>query len=81
MLFLGRDWATSNMQEQGEGLSFCCLQKACVGDGGELELALDDLFWIYVTVRSYCIFSIIHRPYSNNVLFRSKRSLHLFLNS
>ena len=30
--------------EQGEGfVKFCCVKKACVGDGRELERALDDL--------------------------------------
>ena len=33
--------------EQGEGFAkFCCVKKSCVGDGGELEGALDDLFGI-----------------------------------
>ena len=41
--------------EQGEGfVKFCCVKKACVGDGGELERALDDVFGIKVTVRSCC---------------------------
>ena len=30
--------------EEGEGfVKFCCVKKACVGDGGELERALDDV--------------------------------------
>ena len=33
--------------EQGDGfVKFCCVKKACVGDGGELERALDDVFGI-----------------------------------
>ena len=33
--------------EQGEGfVKFCCVKKAFVGDGGELERALDDVFGI-----------------------------------
>ena len=33
--------------EQGEEfVKFCCVKKACVGDGGELERALDDVFGI-----------------------------------
>ena len=31
-----------------------CVKKACVGDGGELERALGDVFGIKVTVRSCC---------------------------
>ena len=32
--------------EQGEGFVEFCVKKACVGDGGELEHALDDVFGI-----------------------------------
>ena len=30
----------------GEGFVKLCVKKACVGDGGELERALDDVFGI-----------------------------------
>ena len=41
--------------EQGEVfVRFCPVKKACMGDGGELERALDDVFGIWVTVRSCC---------------------------
>ena len=41
--------------EQGEVfVKFCRVKKVCVGDGGELELALNDMFGIWVTVRSCC---------------------------
>ena len=53
MLFSCGDWATSKAQkkkrkkcEQGEGFVKFCVKKACVGDGGELERALDDVFGI-----------------------------------
>ena len=39
---------------QGEGFVKFCVKKAYVGDGGELERALDDVFEIYVTVQSCC---------------------------
>ena len=35
-------------------VKFCRVKKACMGDGGELERALDDVFGIWVTVRSCC---------------------------
>ena len=33
---------------------FCRVKKACMRDAGELERALDDVFGIWVTVRSCC---------------------------
>ena len=46
MLFSCGEWATSVSAkrncEQGEGfVKFCCVKKRCVGDGGELERAVD----------------------------------------
>ena len=35
-------------------VKFCRVKKACTGDGGEVERALDDVFGIWVTVRSCC---------------------------
>ena len=35
-------------------VKFFSCQKTCVGDGGERERALDDVFGIWVTVRSCC---------------------------
>ena len=50
MLFSCGDWATSQKKKKlrtGEGFAkFCCVKKACVGDEGELECALDDVFGI-----------------------------------
>ena len=49
MLFSCGDWATLKAQkkcEQGEEFVRFCVKKACVGDGGELERALDDVFGI-----------------------------------
>ena len=51
MLFSCGEWATSVSAkrncEQGEGfVKFCCVKKRCVGDGGELERAVDDVFGI-----------------------------------
>ena len=53
MLFSCGDWATSKAQkkkkkksEQGKGFVKFWVKKACVGDGGELERALDDVFGI-----------------------------------
>ena len=49
MLFSCGDWATSQVQKkrkQGEGFVKFCVKKACVGDGGELERAMDDVFGI-----------------------------------
>ena len=40
--------------KQGEGFVKFCVKKVCVGDGGELERALDDVFGIQVLVRSRC---------------------------
>ena len=43
--------------EQGEAfVKFCRVKKTCMGDGGELERALDDVivFGIWVMVRSCC---------------------------
>ena len=31
-------------------VKFCRVKKACMGDGGEVERALDDVFGIWVTV-------------------------------
>ena len=49
-MFSCGDWATSKARkncELGEGfVKFRCVKKACVGDGGELECALDDVFGI-----------------------------------
>ena len=48
------DLVTAKKCEQGKGFVKFCVKKACVGDGGELERALDNLFGIKVTVRSCC---------------------------
>ena len=41
------DFVNAKNCEQGEGfVKFRCVKKACVGDGGELERALDDVFGI-----------------------------------
>ena len=45
------------MQELRTGevfVKFSRVKKACIGDGDELERALDDVFGIWVTVRSCC---------------------------
>ena len=38
------DLVNAKKCEQGEGFVKFCVKKACVGDGGELECALDDVF-------------------------------------
>ena len=39
--------------EQGKGfVKSCCVKKVCVGEGGELARALDDVFGIYLKARS-----------------------------
>ena len=41
-----RDLVSEKKFEQGEGFVKFCIKKACVGDGGELERALYDVFGI-----------------------------------
>ena len=43
---IGRPRKRKKKWEQGEGFVKFCVNKACVGDGGELERALDDVFGI-----------------------------------
>ena len=43
------DLVSAKKCEQGEGFVKFCVKKACVGDGGELERALDDVFGSKVT--------------------------------
>ena len=43
-----------NNWEKGKDCKIFFGQKTRVGDGGERERALDDVFWIQVTVRSSC---------------------------
>ena len=40
------DLLSAKKCKQGEGFVKFCVKKACVGDGGELERALDDVFGI-----------------------------------
>ena len=40
------DLVSANKYEHGEGFVKFCVKKACVGDGGELKRALDDVFGI-----------------------------------
>ena len=35
-------------------VKFCRVKNACAGDGGKSKRALDDVFGIWVTVRSCC---------------------------
>ena len=43
---IGRTCKRKKNCEQGEGFVKSCVKKACVGDGGELERALDDVLGI-----------------------------------
>ena len=43
---IGRPRKRKKKCEQGKGFVKFCVKKACVGDGGELERALDDVFGI-----------------------------------
>ena len=44
---IGRPRKRKKSCKQGEGfVKFCFVKKACTGDGGELECALDDVFMI-----------------------------------
>ena len=46
MLFSCGEKKKKKKSEQGKGFVKFCVKKACVGDGGELERALDDVFGI-----------------------------------
>ena len=71
------DLVSAKKCEQGEGFVKFCAKKACVGDGGELERALDDVFGIKVTVRSCCKSC----PIPNGKLLPNLSSSRLFLSS
>ena len=40
------DLVNTKKMQTGEGFVKLCVKKACVGDGGELKRALDDVFGI-----------------------------------
>ena len=52
---IGRPREWKKKCEQGEVfVKYFSVKKACVGDGGQRKCSLDDVFGIWVTVRSCC---------------------------